>query len=317
MSYLDYNGLQYFKEKLGPELLSDDVKQALLQIASKVAYIDNDGQDYYDDLYDALYPSDGAKYTLTDSEMTLTGTSATAYNSETGGYYNTGNTRLMHTDFDLTLDKNKKYTFVADVEDGVQFCVLLYPDDTITKVGNHETITVADDGYRTGSYEFANSIFTSVTNTDTGPHKECLRIICKKNDNVMTLNDFENIRIFESDPPSGAFDNSAYAWAKGYINGSGGIDYSSTNGEMYSKFVIPVVEGHTYRFANSNANWNTGWYGYLFVKDDLTTKSARTSASSTVTYVDITVPTGYSYLAISSRNMENYYSTATLTDITQ
>ena len=36
--------------------LSDDVKQALLQIAQKVAYVDDDGQTYYQDLYDALYP---------------------------------------------------------------------------------------------------------------------------------------------------------------------------------------------------------------------------------------------------------------------
>ena len=35
--------------------LTDDIKQALLQIAEKVAYIDAHGQDYYDDLYDALY----------------------------------------------------------------------------------------------------------------------------------------------------------------------------------------------------------------------------------------------------------------------
>ena len=38
------------------EGLTDAVKQALLQLAQKVAYIDDDGQDYYDDLYDALYP---------------------------------------------------------------------------------------------------------------------------------------------------------------------------------------------------------------------------------------------------------------------
>lgn len=56
MAYLDENGLQHFKEKLNPSLLSDDAKQALLQIASKVAYIDEHGQDYYDNLYDALYP---------------------------------------------------------------------------------------------------------------------------------------------------------------------------------------------------------------------------------------------------------------------
>ena len=35
--------------------LTDGIKQALLQIAQKVAYIDANGQDYYDDLYDALY----------------------------------------------------------------------------------------------------------------------------------------------------------------------------------------------------------------------------------------------------------------------
>lgn len=36
--------------------LTEDIKQALLQIAEKVAYIDEDGQDYYDALLDALYP---------------------------------------------------------------------------------------------------------------------------------------------------------------------------------------------------------------------------------------------------------------------
>ena len=36
--------------------LTEDIKQALLQLAAKVAYVDDDGQDYYDDLYDALYP---------------------------------------------------------------------------------------------------------------------------------------------------------------------------------------------------------------------------------------------------------------------
>lgn len=35
--------------------LSNDVKQALLQIAEKVAYIDDQGQTYYQALYDALY----------------------------------------------------------------------------------------------------------------------------------------------------------------------------------------------------------------------------------------------------------------------
>lgn len=36
--------------------LTNDIKQALLQIATKVAYIDNDGRNYYYDLRNALYP---------------------------------------------------------------------------------------------------------------------------------------------------------------------------------------------------------------------------------------------------------------------
>jgi hypothetical protein len=36
--------------------LSEEVKQALLQLAQKVAYIDDQGQTYYDDLYNAFYP---------------------------------------------------------------------------------------------------------------------------------------------------------------------------------------------------------------------------------------------------------------------
>lgn len=36
--------------------ISNDLKQALLQLASKVVYIDEHGQTYYNDLYNALYP---------------------------------------------------------------------------------------------------------------------------------------------------------------------------------------------------------------------------------------------------------------------
>lgn len=41
---------------LAAGVISDDLKAALLQIAQKVAYIDSQGQTYYQDLYDALYP---------------------------------------------------------------------------------------------------------------------------------------------------------------------------------------------------------------------------------------------------------------------
>ena len=47
--------LNHMEDGIAASDMSDDVKTALLQLASKVAYIDDDGQDYYDDLYAALY----------------------------------------------------------------------------------------------------------------------------------------------------------------------------------------------------------------------------------------------------------------------
>lgn len=42
--------------KLGGDGLTDEIKQAILQLGQKVAYIDAEGQAYYNDLYNALYP---------------------------------------------------------------------------------------------------------------------------------------------------------------------------------------------------------------------------------------------------------------------
>ena len=103
--------------------VSDDLKQALLQLAQKVAYIDDQGQSYYDDLYDALYPprslnsidavfnqgsaviydtaslnslkqyltvtanySDGTREMLSDSAYTLSGTLTVGTSTVTASY---------------------------------------------------------------------------------------------------------------------------------------------------------------------------------------------------------------------------------------
>lgn len=79
--------------------ITADIKTALLQLASKVAYIDEDGQDYYDDLYDALYN----RYwevtnnltnctTSNESVQTLKGGAYTATITPSTGYVMTGAT---------------------------------------------------------------------------------------------------------------------------------------------------------------------------------------------------------------------------------
>lgn len=63
--------------------LSSALKTALLQLASKVAYIDDQGEDYYQDLYDALYPG---SYSVTNTLTNCTSSNASA-SVEIGGYY--------------------------------------------------------------------------------------------------------------------------------------------------------------------------------------------------------------------------------------
>lgn len=79
--------------------ITTELKTALLQLASKVAYIDDDGQDYYDDLYAALYDRWWTvTNTLTEcttsnaSVQTLKGEPYTATITASAGYQLTGAT---------------------------------------------------------------------------------------------------------------------------------------------------------------------------------------------------------------------------------
>ena len=106
-------------------LLSDDVKAALLQLAQKVTYSDDDGQDYCDDLYDALYPPVGL-----DSIGAVFDSSATIYDTD-------------------TLDDLKQYLAVtAFYSDGTSEDVTTYTLSGSMDVGT-QTITVAYGGKTT------------------------------------------------------------------------------------------------------------------------------------------------------------------------
>lgn len=89
------------------EPLSEDVKTTLLACFQKVAWIDEHGQDYYDDLYDALYPDTG----LVRITAVFTQGSAVIYPSTpindlkaylvVTGYYNDSSTKII-TDYSLS-----------------------------------------------------------------------------------------------------------------------------------------------------------------------------------------------------------------------
>ena len=79
--------------------ITADLKTALLQLAQKVAYVDENGQDYYDDLYDALYNrywqvTNTLSHCTTSNEsaQTIKGAAYTATITASTGYIMTGAT---------------------------------------------------------------------------------------------------------------------------------------------------------------------------------------------------------------------------------
>lgn len=107
-------------------LWSDEVKTALLQIVEKVAFIDEHGQDYYDALYDALYPP-----TNLDSIGAVFDSSATIYNTDTlddlkqyltvTAYYTDGTSETVTT-----------YTLSGSMDAGTQTITVSYGGKTTT-----------------------------------------------------------------------------------------------------------------------------------------------------------------------------------------
>lgn len=104
-SYVYYNGVLYrcttsittaeawtvdhwtaakLADDMSMQSLSEDLKTALLQLASKVAYIDEYGQNYYQDLYDALYF--GQSYTVVNELIGCTNSNSASRVYEGASY---------------------------------------------------------------------------------------------------------------------------------------------------------------------------------------------------------------------------------------
>lgn len=113
----------------GSGSLTEEVKQALLQMAEHVAYIDEHGQTYYQDLYDALYPPVG----LNSISALFQPGSAVIYDSmvlddfkqylTVTAFYSDGTTEIL---------ESTDYTLSGSVEAGQQTITVSYGGKTAT-----------------------------------------------------------------------------------------------------------------------------------------------------------------------------------------
>lgn len=171
-----WNGSDW--EKIGPAIentttstgsgITEEIKQALLQLASKVAYIDENGQTYYNGLYNALY--------------NVAISSITAVYTQSGTVYDTDSLDVLRDDLvvtvnyvDGTSETVTYYTLSGTLTTGTSIITVSYGRKTDTF-----TVTVTEappytfyDYIRTvattGSYPANGGILTdiSMTSEDT------------------------------------------------------------------------------------------------------------------------------------------------------
>lgn len=114
--------------------LTEDIKQALLQLASNVAYLDNNGPTYYQDLYDALY----------DVEPPATLVSIDAVYTQSGTVYDTDTLNSLKTDIVVTATYSDSSTAIIPAADYTLSGSLTVGTSTITVSygGQTDTFTV-------------------------------------------------------------------------------------------------------------------------------------------------------------------------------
>ena len=111
------------------QTISEELKQALLQLAQKVVYVDEHGTDYYQDLYDALYPP----AVLASIQTVFTQGSTVIYNTDSldvlkplltvTAVYDDGSTETVPAD---------DYTLSGTLATGVSTITASYQDKTAT-----------------------------------------------------------------------------------------------------------------------------------------------------------------------------------------
>ena len=167
--------------------VSDALKTALLQLASKVAYIDEDGQDYYQDLYDALYA--GPTYSVTNNLTSVTNSNNAATVSQGGSYAAT-----------LTAASGYTISTVTVTMGGTDVTSAVYSNGTISissATGNIVITAVATQ--RTATLSSIDAVFTQGT------------AVIYDTDSLDSLKQYLVVTAYYDDSSSETLASSAYA----------------------------------------------------------------------------------------------------------
>lgn len=255
--------------------LTDDIKQALLQIADKVAYIDEDGQDYYDDLYDALYPP------APPAELV----SISAVYTQSGTVYNTDTLDSLKTDLvvtalydDQTTATVTEYTLSGTLTVGTSTITVTYGGKTtafnVTVSSDaDEPIIITDRTYTSGYIDDSGNIKASSNNYVSNMYIPITGNIIV--DFTKTRSDVSTCRIAEYDSSQGFIKRSYVSAAN--RGGASGFVLDSNTAYVRVGFVTSAPQSV---FENFEVMRNTGISNYLYYESGSIDSSGNETTST-------------------------------------
>lgn len=195
--------------------VSDDLKAALLQLAEKVAYIDANGDDYYQDLYDALYSE--PTYSVTNNLTEVTNSNAATRVTQGGSY-------------SATLTATSGYTINSVV---------------VTMGGNDVTGTVYSSGTISIANVTGNIVITAVATQRTATLTSISAVFTQgqnviyDTDSLDTLKQYLVVTAYYDDTSSEVLASSAYTLSGTLTTGTSTI--TASYGGKTDTFTVAVT----------------------------------------------------------------------------
>lgn len=205
--------------------VSEPVKQALLQLANKVAYIDAQGSQYYQDLYDALYPAAelvgiSAAYTQSGTVYDVQSLSSLESDLVVTGLWNDGGTSTISTG----------YTLSGSLTAGTSTITVTYQDFTATFNVTVTQTLIHNWDFKTSVVDTVGGVTATLTNCS----QSASGVAFDASTDYITLGEvFGFGKTLEIDYESATISvpskkNGIWFWTNSGINNGFGYHYSAT-----------------------------------------------------------------------------------------
>lgn len=311
--------------------VSDDLKTALLQLAQKVAYIDGNGQTYYDDLYDALYPpivvtnitlnTNSLSFATLNSTQQLTAITTPTGGAVTWSSSNTSVATVSATGL-VTAIGYGSATITATSGNVSATCAVTIAQATVTSIS--AVYTQSGTVYNTDSLESLKSdlvvtaTWSNQTTSTVASSDYTLSGTLTVGASTITVsyggkNTTFSVTVTEDEPFIYGLVNLSNSVTGSYITDTGEIESATTDSGYYEEYV-DVHQLSSFLIHIANASKTSGKYNWrISFYDANKTFTRQLHPNTSSAYETVTLNSGEKYVRLGwySTTIPSYYIEST------